>query len=190
MPHSSLYCVQKSASRASPAARNCRMATSPAVRLLLDCANAFVPCINKPLATVAPAAVSPVFRKLRRVLVISSDVLLAFIFFSFNSNLKAWARLSQRGEAASIRRRYDQYQSIGWTFRSVAGTSLFIAMVAVATIRDSRGSASFLHFGGENVREHPDKRYTCAIRLIQSYSKAKQPCRERSKKSRSRRLNY
>ena len=42
------------------------MAASPAVRLLLDCADAFVPCTNKPVPTVAPAAVSPVFRKLRR----------------------------------------------------------------------------------------------------------------------------
>src|SRR5580692_322477 len=66
IPPSSLYCAQKSASRVSPAARNCRMAASPAVRLLLDCANAFVPCTSKPVPTVAPAAVSPVFRKLRR----------------------------------------------------------------------------------------------------------------------------
>src|SRR5271157_1211586 len=66
MPHSSLYCVQKSASRASPAARNRKMAASPAVRLLPDCANALVPCTSKPVPTVAPAAVSPVFRKLRR----------------------------------------------------------------------------------------------------------------------------
>src|ERR1700722_3528482 len=42
------------------------MAISPAVRLLLDCANAFVPRASKPAPTVAPAAVSPVFRKLRR----------------------------------------------------------------------------------------------------------------------------
>src|ERR1700720_170206 len=66
IPPSSLYCVQKSTSRASPAARNRKMAASPAVRLLLDCANAFVPCTSKPVPTVAPAAVSPVFRKLRR----------------------------------------------------------------------------------------------------------------------------
>src|SRR5580692_11951815 len=66
IPPSSLYCVQKSTSRASPAAGNCKIAASPAVRLLLDCANAFVPCTSKPVPTVAPAAVSPVFRKLRR----------------------------------------------------------------------------------------------------------------------------
>jgi hypothetical protein len=42
------------------------MAASPAVRLPLDYANAFVPCTSKPVPTVALAAVSPVFRKLRR----------------------------------------------------------------------------------------------------------------------------
>src|SRR5579871_3774217 len=66
IPPSSLYCVQKSTSRASPAARNRKMAASPAVRLVLDCANALVPCASKPTPTVAPAADSPVLRKLRR----------------------------------------------------------------------------------------------------------------------------
>src|SRR5579871_1184093 len=81
IPPSSLYCVQKSTSRASPAARNRKMAASPAVRLLLDCANAFVPCTSKPVPTVAPAAVSPVFRKLRRF------PLLIGVVFSFISIL-------------------------------------------------------------------------------------------------------
>src|SRR5580700_9491699 len=70
MPHSSLYCVQKSASRASPAARNLKIAASPAVSLPLeppvDCAHAFVPRATKPAPTPAPATVSPALRKLRR----------------------------------------------------------------------------------------------------------------------------
>ena len=42
------------------------MAASPAVSPPLDCASAFVPSTSKPVPTVAPAAASPVFRKLRR----------------------------------------------------------------------------------------------------------------------------
>src|SRR5579871_1113482 len=79
IPPSSLYCVQKSTSKASPAARNRKMAASPAVRLLLDCANAFVSSSTKPAPTVAPAAVSPAFRKLRRFPLL---IRLEFLFMS------------------------------------------------------------------------------------------------------------
>src|SRR4030095_5322986 len=64
---SSLYCVQKSTSRSSPAARNWRMATSPALRPLL-CAFANVIWSNSATPTAdAPAAANPVFRKFRRL---------------------------------------------------------------------------------------------------------------------------
>src|SRR5579872_3981244 len=87
IPPSSLYWVQKSTSRASPAAKNRKMAASPAVRLLLDCANAFVPRTSKPVPTVAPAAVSPAFRKPRRFRCLSNRFRSLLILVLFHKYL-------------------------------------------------------------------------------------------------------
>src|ERR1700691_4424143 len=67
IPPSSAYCVQRSDSISSAAARNRRMATSPWLRdRLPDCARAKVAFANKPAPTAAPPARRLLFMKERR----------------------------------------------------------------------------------------------------------------------------
>src|SRR5271170_7780330 len=67
IPPSSAYCVQRSDSINSAAARNRRMATSPALRdCPFDCARAKVAFANKPAPTAAPPARRLLFIKERR----------------------------------------------------------------------------------------------------------------------------
>src|SRR5580704_7358233 len=55
------------------------MAASPSVRLPWVCANAGVPRPSKPVPKAALATVNPVFRKLRRLCLFCSDVLIVII---------------------------------------------------------------------------------------------------------------
>src|SRR5271156_631494 len=65
MPPSSAYCVQRSASISSAAARNRRMAASPGLSLPRSCAELVF--ANNPAPTVAaPPASRPLFIKERR----------------------------------------------------------------------------------------------------------------------------
>src|SRR5580698_5460154 len=66
IPPSSAYCVQRSDSINSAAAKNWRMATSPALRDWPDCARAKVAFANKPAPTAAPPARRLLFIKERR----------------------------------------------------------------------------------------------------------------------------
>src|SRR5271155_4116399 len=67
IPPSSAYCVQRSDSISSAAARNRRIAASPAPSLPRSCARAEVPFANKPAPTAAaPPARRPLFIKERR----------------------------------------------------------------------------------------------------------------------------
>src|SRR5580698_10103823 len=68
IPPSSAYCVQRSDSISSAAARKRRMATSPALsaELAADCARAKVAFANKPAPTAAPPARRLLFIKERR----------------------------------------------------------------------------------------------------------------------------
>src|SRR5580700_3124826 len=66
IPPSSAYCVQRSDSISSAAARNWRMATSPGLRESPDCARAKGALASKLAPITAPPARSPPFIKDRR----------------------------------------------------------------------------------------------------------------------------
>src|ERR1700678_275667 len=106
IPPSSAYCVQRSDSISSAAARNRRMATSPALReplaCVLACALAKVPLVSKPaLTTAAPPARRLPFKKERRSteLPIGARSCFSFIFILMFlrlqscSNYVPWTRL-------------------------------------------------------------------------------------------------
>src|ERR1700733_14059186 len=67
IPPSSAYCIQRSDSISSAAARKRRMAASPLLRYPLFCARAEAPLANKPAPTAAaPPVRRPLFIKERR----------------------------------------------------------------------------------------------------------------------------
>src|SRR6202034_1619849 len=87
IPPSSAYCVQRSDSISSAAARNRRMATSPELRepvsCVFACARANVPLANSPAPTAALPARRLPFRKERRSTKLPEDFFFIFMLQSY-----------------------------------------------------------------------------------------------------------
>src|ERR1700722_12153221 len=124
MPPSSAYCVQRSLSISSAAARNRRIAISPAEReplplLDVDWAKVDIPRVNRPAPMVAAPAANALFFKNERRLFRVSD---SDCFMCLSFVLKSWL-VNETNRIHWLRYRPVSYRFYSYDFFSLAFNS-------------------------------------------------------------------